>query len=130
MAYQLRFYHEQEFLPDGHEDFSVMDERILKLADDIREYLGCPILINHGNARYCGYRPADCKVGAPKSYHRKGQAVDLHPEGMTAEEARTKILKGAEAGLFPELGRMEADVNWVHCDLGPRKNGKVYVFHA
>lgn len=130
MAYQLKHFKASEFLPDGYDDLSVMDERILKLADEVRELLDVPCTINANGRQYCGWRPEDCKVGAPKSMHKKGMAIDLHPQGMAAEDARHLILKAANMGALKDLGRMEADVSWCHLDLGPRKDGKVYLFHV
>lgn len=130
MSYTPKHFKAKEFLPNGYTDLSVMDDDILEVADQIRELLGVPCTINANGRQYCGWRPKDCKVGAPKSMHKLGKAVDLHPIGMTAEDARKLILKACEMGAIPKLGRMEADVTWLHADLGPRKNGKVYVFKA
>lgn len=130
MAYQLKHFKASEFLPDGYDDLSVMDERILKLADDVRALLGVPCTINAGGRQYCGWRPADCKVGAPKSMHKQGKAVDLHPEGMSAEDARTLIRKAVAEGLLPELGGVELGVSWLHLDVRPRVGNKVLWFHA
>lgn len=128
--YKPKHFKASEFLPDGYDDLSVMDDSILEVADQVRELLGVPCTINASGRQYCGWRPQDCKIGAPKSMHKLGKAVDIHPIGMTAEDARVLILKATELGAIPKLGRMEADVSWVHLDLGSRKDGKVYVFHA
>jgi uncharacterized protein YcbK (DUF882 family) len=130
MAYQLRFFHPDEFLPDGHEDISVMDERTLKLADDIRALLDVPCTINAGGRQYCGWRPNDCPIGAKASYHKTGKAIDLHPQGMSAEDARTIIRKAVSEGLLPDLGGVELGVNWLHADIRPRIGNKVLWFHA
>lgn len=130
MAYQLRFYHEQEFLPDGYDDFSVMDEKLLKLADDVRALLDVPCYINGGGRQYCGWRPNDCPIGAKASYHKLGKAVDLHPDGMSAEDARTLVRKAVAEGLLPELGGVELGVSWLHLDVRPRAGNKVLWFHA
>lgn len=130
MAYQLKHFKASEFLPDGYDDLSVMDERILKLADDIRELLDVPCTINANGRQYCGWRPEDCKVGAPKSQHKLGKAVDLHPIGMSAEDGRTLIRKAVAEGLLPELGAVEEGVSWVHISCQPRINGQVKWFHV
>lgn len=52
-------------------------------------------------------------------------AFDATCLDCSADEAR-KLLLDANPAL---LGRLEADVSWLHCDMGPRKNGKIYVFH-
>lgn len=130
MAYQLRHFKESEFLPKGLYDISVMDPKILKLADDVRDLLGVPCTINANGRNWCGYRTEDCPVGAPHSQHKQGRAVDLHPAGMSAEDARTLIRKAVAEGLLPELGAVEEGVSWLHCDTRPKVNGKVLWFHA
>lgn len=132
MAYQLRFFHPDEYMPTGYEDQfdKVMDKKLLKLADDVRELLNVPCYINGGSRQYCGWRPKDCKVGAPNSYHKRGMAVDLHPQGVTAEDARTLIRKAVAEGLLPELGGVEEGVSWLHLDVRPRTNGNVLWFHV
>ena len=128
--YVCKHFKPEEYLPDGFTDTSVMDWRILEIADIIRELVDLPITINAGGRNWCGYRTPECKIGAPKSMHRLGKALDLHCTGMSAEDIRKLVLKACEQGAMPNLGRMEADVSWCHIDLGPRKDGKVYLFHA
>ena len=130
MSYTPKHFQAHEFLPDGMTDLSVMDDRILKLADDIRELLNVPCTINAGGRQYCGWRPADCKVGAPKSMHKQGKAVDLHPAGMSAADARKLIKKAVAAGGLADLGGLELGVSWIHADCRDRVNGQVVYFHA
>lgn len=129
MRYIPKHFKASEFLPTGYTDLSVMSDDILEIADQVRELLGVPCTINANGRQWSGWRPSDCPIGAPKSLHKRGRAVDLHPVGMTASDARTMILKACDLGAIPKLGRMEADVTWLHLDTGPRKNGKVYLFH-
>jgi uncharacterized protein YcbK (DUF882 family) len=67
-------------------------------------------------------------VGAPNSYHKRGQAVDLHPEGMTANEARAKVREAIDDGKLPHVGGVELGVPWLHIDIRPRRAGKVLWF--
>lgn len=128
--YKCKYFKPSEFLPKGYTDISVMDWRILEIADQIRELVGLPMTINADGRQYCGWRPADCLIGAPKSLHKQGKAIDLHCSGMSADDVRKLILKACEQGAIPNLGRMEDNVSWIHCDLGERKNGRVYLFKA
>ena len=130
MSYKLKHLKPEEFLTSDDYDISVMDENILILADQIRELLGVPCTINANGRSLCGYRPADCKIGAPKSMHKLGKAVDLHPIGMSAEDGRTLIRKAVDAGGLPLLGGIELGVSWIHADVRPRVNGKVLYFSA
>ena len=128
MSYTLRHFREDEFLPDGFTDFSVMDPRILQTCDDIRDLLGVPCKINADGRQWCGYRTPDCTLGAAHSQHRLGHAADLHPVGMTADDARAIIRHAVAAGKLPYLGGVEVGVSWVHVDTRPRVGGKVLEF--
>ena len=130
MAYTPKHFKASEFLPKGYTDLSVMDDRILELADQVRELLGVPCTINANGRSLCGFRPKDCKIGAPKSQHKLGKAVDLHPIGMTAEDGRTLIRKAVDAGGLVNLGGVELGVSWIHIDCRDRVNGKVLYFTA
>lgn len=130
MSYQPKHFKASEFLPDGYTDLSVMDDRILELADQVRELLGVPCTINANGRSLCGFRPKDCKIGAPKSQHKLGKAVDLHPIGMTAEDGRRLIRKAVDAGGLVNLGGVELGVSWIHIDCRDRVDGKVLYFTA
>lgn len=129
-----KYFKAEELLPKGVTDTSLLDPKLLQLIDEIRELLGVPCTINDyasgGTRQWCGLRTANCTIGAPKSKHRKGQAADLHPVGMTAEDARAIIKKAVSEGKLKNLGGIELEVSWVHCDTRPRINGKVLWFKA
>ena len=120
----------EELLPHGHTDASVLDKRLLALIDQIRDLLGVPCEINADGRQLCGWRPADCPVGAPHSQHKLGKAADIHPQGMTAEEARAKVKAAVARGELPLLGGVELGVSWLHVDVRDRVNGKVLWFKA
>ena len=104
------------------------------MIDEIRELLGVPCTINDhasgGTRQWCGLRTAACTIGAPKSQHRLGRAADLHPKGMTADEARAKVKKAASEGKLKNLGGVEDGVSWLHVDVRPRVKGQVKWFTA
>lgn len=128
MGTASRYFDWDELLPPGFEDTTVIDPNLLILIDQIRELLDVPCTINSGSRTLCGYRPKDCKIGAPKSMHKLGKAADLHPIGMSAEDGRTLIRKAVDAGGLPLLGGIELGVSWIHADCRPRVNGKVLYF--
>lgn len=110
----------------------LLDDRLIETADDVRGILGVPCYANDyaygGHRSACGWRRPDCPVGAPNSYHKRGQAIDLHPEGMTANEARAKVREAIAAGKLPHVGGVELGVPWLHVDIRPRRGGKVLWF--
>lgn len=125
-----RYFKAEELLPHGFTDTSVLDAKLLILIDQVRELLGVPCTINVDGRQYCGWRPENCTVGAPRSQHKLGRAADLHPIGMTAEDGRLLIRKAVAAGMLPLLGAVELDVNWIHLDVRPRIKGGVLWFKA
>lgn len=106
--------------------WELFDEDILIVIDRLREALGRPIIINNwksgGQFKWRGYRTNSCKIGAKKSPHRIGKGLDCDVKGMTAQQVRDYIISHQQ--MFPEITRMEADVNWLHIDCIPR-NGWV-----
>lgn len=71
-------------------DFQKVDTKIVLVAQWIREQLGKSVTINDwatgGSYRYSGLRPLDCPIGAKKSAHKEGKAIDIKVKGMTAKE--------------------------------------------
>ena len=49
------------------------------------------------------------------SPHMLGAAIDFDAKGMTAEEARNKIIQSQD--LLPCPIRLESGTNWVHIDV-------------
>lgn len=125
-----KYFKKEELLPDGFDDETVLDAKLLILIDQVRELLGVPCTINANGRQYCGWRPENCTIGAPHSQHKLGRAADLHPIGMTAEDGRQLIRKAVAAGMLPLLGAVEEDVNWIHIDTRMRIKGGVLWFKA
>ena len=95
----------------------LIDERILKTIDEMREYYNRPIIINDwywgGKFSLRGLRPFNSGVGAKFSQHCYGRAVDLDVQGVSAEKVRNDI----RSGLFPEITCIETGVSWMHLDV-------------
>jgi len=107
-------------LPDEYL-WELMDENLLIVLDRLRMTIGKPITINNwktgGQYKWSGYRTNSCKIGAPKSAHRKGQAVDLKIKGMTPSDILYFIQSRYDE--FPEIKRVENVIKtptWLHLD--------------
>lgn len=123
-----KYFKASELLPKGYIDTTVFDTKLLSLIDEVRELLDVPCTINAEGRQYCGFRPKDCPIGAPNSYHKKGKAADLHPIGLTAEEAREIVKNAVGEGKLKDLGGVELEVSWLHLDTRPRIDNKVKWF--
>ena len=81
------------FENEGENAINFIDSRIPVLLEKIRQLCGNkPMTINTwhvgGKFQYRGFRPQYVKVGAAKSMHKSGKAVDFDVKGMTADEVR------------------------------------------
>jgi len=122
--YKCKYFRIHELVPEElmtmPEDYlwSLFDPNLLIVIDRLRLYFNKPITINNwksgGQFKWRGYRTNSCKIGAKGSLHRSGKGLDFDVKGIPAEEVR-KIIK-ENYKMFPEIGRMEKDVNWVHID--------------
>lgn len=129
----------QEFVPPdvfalcGAQSIQLIDDRVLTIVRQLREDFG-PLVINDwhtgGMYRYRGYRPLNCKEGAPKSQHRLGCAIDCKPVRTTVDKMRAAVIEKARAGLdvYAMIGAIEEGTSWFHFDVRPRINGSLLVF--
>ena len=90
-----------------------------------RDILQAPMTCNHSAAHQRGLRCNLCEMvqGKSKTYlsaHVLGMAGDFTVQGMTAEQARSRIRTFAY--LLPHPMRMEKDVTWLHIDTLPQHN--------
>ena len=105
-------------------------ETLLVIREQI---LAAPMYCNTSNLTQRGLRCNLCPIVAKKhslylSAHILGKAGDFTVHGLTAEEARTKIIQNSH--LLPYPIRMEKNVTWLHIDTLP-KNGiteKIHLF--
>ena len=108
----------------------MIDPRIVRVADLLREKAGVPVIVNNWHIKKkwetlydsSGYRSIWDKTGGTLSQHRCGRAADFKVQGFTPRQMM--ILIQANAAEFRALGltTME-DVNstptWLHCDCRP-----------
>lgn len=76
------------------------------------------VVNNHTTNNFRGWRPADCKIGAKFSQHKKGNAVDfdVYLKGNRVPAATIRELLVSNHEKVPTLTRLEAGTNWVHGD--------------
>jgi hypothetical protein len=100
-----------------------------------RDILRLPMICNYQWLNQRGLRCNRCELVKGKdsvylSSHILGKAGDFSIEGITAQEARSRIRNNAH--LLPCPIRMEGGVNWLHFDVLPQYgiDVKVYEFTA
>lgn len=116
--------------------WTIFDERLLRMADAIREKYG-PCTINASGLVDCGLRDSQSTTGAKYSMHKIGRALDLHIR--TIEVAAGKIKDATERKKFKirEYNKIreqlminhefdclsfEHNIGWCHIDTGNRTN--------
>lgn len=100
-----------------------------------RDIIRLPMICNYQWVNQRGLRCNRCELVKGKdsvylSSHILGKAGDFSIEGITAQEARSRIRNNAH--LLPCPIRMEGGVNWLHFDVLPQYgiDVKVYEFTA
>ena len=113
--------------------WTFLDDRYKKTIDAVREILGAKMICNYGDMTQRGTRCNRCEMVINKkepylSAHVLWKAGDFTVEGMTAEEARKKIIENQCKLPYPI--RLEAGVSWLHIDTYEVEGHKVYLFRA
>lgn len=120
----------------GEKSWQFLDTAILhNLLIIRRDIIQAPMICNHEGANQRGLRCNICQIVKEKtdvylSPHSLGKGLDFTVQGMTAQEARSRIRN--LANLLPCPIRMEGGVNWLHFDVLPQSgiDTKVYEFSA
>jgi hypothetical protein len=124
------------FLEKGEEAWGLFVPDALTMLDGIREFFDRPVTVNNwlwgGPMQFRGWRPPWCPWGAKDSYHKRGMAFDFNVKMLTAEEVRQILVENKDDPKFRLIQRLEADVRWVHADIGRLPDGKqrIYLFRA
>ena len=120
----------------GERAWQILDTNYLACLLVIRrDILQLPMTCNHDGANQRGLRCNRCELVRDKgsvylSSHVLGKAGDFTVQGITAQEARSRIRNMAH--LLPCPIRMEGGVSWLHFDVLPQYGitDKVYEFTA
>lgn len=121
----------------GDDAIKLMDPDLIKTIDAVREILNVALICNNwhwgGSRDQCGYRTQKCPIGANKSYHKRGMAVDLISTKMSAKDMREKLNQNAHKLPLPiriEKWDNNGEIAWLHIDTGDTKGKKIYFFKA
>jgi len=120
------FVHPSAF--DSKEDhgLSLLHPELIDSTQKLREHLKVPMIINNWNSggtfQNRGWRPQNSKVGAKKSLHKKGMAIDFHSPKVTMKELFVIVWNArqwiVENTAFRILENFEHTGGWVHIAIG------------
>lgn len=110
----------EAWIERGDKALELMDDRILKTADDLRDRFGKITVNNYewgGQYKESGLRSFTTVTGAKWSQHRFGRAIDCKFAYSAPEEVYDYIRANPEE--FPgitTLENIEATPTWLHVD--------------
>ena len=97
--------------------YNVIDQRVINMAQTIREALGVPVHVNSG----CRCEKRNAAVGGVKgSKHTKGKAADLSCSFGAAKMFETVKKLHAE-GKLPDLDYCIRYKTFIHIDCGGKR---------
>ena len=123
-----------KYVPLYGEEFvwSFMDERILRIADWLREGLGKPMTINDyswgGRFSGRGYRSNLYTRRLYASQHLHGRAIDFIVDGMTVKEVHAWIDAHKDELPCSIWVENKKGMTWIHIDVRYSNKPKVYYF--
>ena len=124
MAQDTKNFKVSEFACKCGCGFDKIDQRVMNMAQALRDELGVPVRVNSGCR--CEKHNADPKVGGVKgSKHTKGLAADLScSKGNKALWNAAKKLYSE--GKLPDLDfcRIRGYKSWIHIDCGGQRNNR------
>lgn len=114
----------------------LFDDRLLKMADKIREKYGA-CTVNDSGLTDCGLRKADSNTGAKFSAHKFGRALDLHIRSIEVKAADIKDPTERKKFKIKEYNKVretlmvnpafdilsfENNISWLHIAVENREN--------
>lgn len=100
--------------------FNIIDQRVINMAQTIREAIGCPVHVNSG----CRCEKRNAASGGVKgSFHTKGLAADLSCS-LGAKKLFAVVADLKARGKLPDLEYAILYVNkdFVHIDCGKSRS--------
>ena len=117
MAHNSNNFNVSEFSCKCGCGFNIIDQRIINMAQTIRDALGVPVRVNSG----CRCLKHNAKVGGVKgSKHTKGLAADLSCE-LGAAKMFDTVKKLQAEGKLPDLDYCIRYRTFIHIDCGGKR---------
>lgn len=119
----------------GEESVDLLDEKLFKISEFVRETLDKPCTVNNwhtgGQYKESGLRNKNTTTGAKKSAHKLGKGMDIKAAGMGGEEWYEFVKKHAKELYALGLRRIEDKkiaTTWCHMDT--KEHGKANVIQV
>ena len=117
MATNTKNFNVSEFTCKCGCGFNIIDQRILNMAQTIRDALGVPVKVNSG----CRCEKHNTRVkGVKNSKHIKGFAADLSCCLGSSKMFET-VKKLHSQGKLPDLDFCKKYKTWIHIDCGGKR---------
>lgn len=135
--YLREFIDPETFKQYGDKSIWFIDPRIANIAQKLRDRLGIALYVNTwhmgGVFKYSGFRPPACPVGASKSQHKFGRAIDvktLENKESGADMIRQEIINNFYTYHNLGVTTIESEEfapTWCHVDLRFNKSKNLLI---
>jgi len=138
--YKPKHFKIQEFVDPitydkfGNKSLMFFDEKILIIADNLKEYFDTTITINNwfwnGERKWSGLRTNKSDYYSSYSQHSFGKAIDFQVKNIPTSEVRKTILKHQKKKCFEYITRMENNTpTWIHVDCANINTNEILLFN-
>lgn len=115
----------------GFKAACLIDPRIVRVCDMIREKAGAPVTVNNwfqrnGKFDSSGYRAVWDSTGGSLSQHRRGCAADVKVLGLKPKQVFELIMDNQiefEVCGLTTMENLKFTPTWIHVDVRPRVDG-------
>jgi hypothetical protein len=120
------FVHPSAFNSMDDKGLSLLHPDLIDSTQKLREHLKVPMIINNwnygGTFQNRGWRPQNSKVGAAKSLHKKGAAIDFHSPDLKMKDLFVLVWNArqwiVENTAFRIIENFEFTPGWIHLAIG------------
>ena len=120
------FMHPSEYIRQGEDSIKLLHPQLIDSTEKLRVYLDLPMRINNWNSggtfQNRGWRPQNSKVGAKKSLHKKGMAIDFDSPSTPMKELFVKVWDArdwiVQNTAFRIIESFDFTPGWIHLAIG------------
>ena len=136
--YLREFIDAETYKQYGERSIWFIDYKVAQIAQRLRDRLGIPLYINTwymsgGSFGFSGFRPPGCQVGANKSQHKFGRAIDIKTvdnrqsgADMIRDEIQSHYKTYKDLGLTT-IEHRDFAPSWCHLDTRHTKQDSLLI---